>query len=248
MEPFPGRRLLRALLPKSVALRLRQEWIARQIAKGGGHLEADIFLLPQLVKPTDVCWDIGANAGMYTVALSKLARAVVAFEPVPHNFATLREVKRLAKLPNVELHQLAISDAKGHARFSVPVNQGFYGGYYMAAFHDQGELEVETETIDSLVSQGAVEPDFIKCDVEGAEIRVVEGARQLILRRPPIWLLETFDSNVLSLLESLGYTAFVRASDNTLTEAEGLRIDCRNYILLSGSEREVIQFARHSSP
>lgn len=233
MKPFPGRRLLRALLPRAVALRLRQEWIARQIAKGGGHLENEVLLLSHLVKPGDVCWDIGANAGMYTVPLSKLARRVFAFEPVPHNFSTLRQVVKRAGLSNVELHRLAISDAVGGARFSVPVEQGFYGGYYMAAFHEQGELEVEVETIDHLIAHGVAEPDFIKCDVEGAEVKVIEGARALIKRRPPVWLLETFDEHVLSLMESLGYTTYIRAPDNTLAVAGGLRSDYRNYIFLA---------------
>ena len=230
MKPWLGRRILRALLPKGAALRLRQEWIARQIAKGGGHLENEIFILPQLVQSTDVCWDIGANAGMYTVALSKLARKVIAFEPVPHNFSTLQQATTLAGLPNVELHRLAISDRPGRARFSVPVDQGFYGGYYMAALHDEGELEVEADTIDGLIAKGFAEPHFIKCDVEGAEARVVNGAKALIARRPPIWLLESLDGGVLPLMESLGYTAHVRTADNTLTRVSASRPDVRNYI------------------
>jgi FkbM family methyltransferase len=229
-----ARRLLRRLLPKPVALRLRQEWIARTVAAGGGHLEGEVFVLPTLVKPGDVCWDIGANAGMYTVALSKLARQVIAFEPVPHNFDTLRQATRLARLTNVELHAMAISDSRGRARFSVPVEQGFYGGYYMAAFHDTGELEVATETVDSLIAQGLAEPDFIKCDVEQAEERVVNGSRDLIRRRPPIWLLEALEPPLVSLMESLGYVTYIRAADNTLCRASGWRDDYRNYIFLPG--------------
>jgi FkbM family methyltransferase len=237
MKPWLGRRILRALLPKSAALRLRQEWIARQIARGGSHLEAEVFILPQLVQRTDVCWDIGANAGMYTVALSKLARKVIAFEPVPHNFSTLQQATKLAGLPNVELHRMAISDQRGRARFSVPVDQGFYGGYYMAGFHEQGELEVEADTIDGLIAKGFEEPDFIKCDVEGAEARVIRGAKALIARRRPIWLLESLDGSALSLMESMGYAAHVRTADNTLARVSASRTDVRNYIFLAQSVR-----------
>lgn len=220
MKPFWGRRILRALLPKRLALRARQEWLARQIAKGEGHLEGEIHLLPQLVGPEDICWDIGANAGMYTVALSKLASKVLAFEPEPHNCATLRQVIRLALLANVEVHQTALGDSKGRARFSVPVAQGFYGGFYMAAFHEQGELEVATDTIDSLIAQGFAEPDFIKCDVEGAELLVIQGATELLKRRRSIWLLEILDVGpsilILRAMESFGYAAHVRTPENTL--------------------------------
>lgn len=231
MKPWPGRRLLRAVLPKSVALRLRQEWLARQIAQGKGHQEGEMRLLPALVKSTDVCWDIGANAGMYTVALSRLAAKVVAFEPVPHSLNTLRQVKRLARLDNVEIRALALSNVAGRARFSVPT-EGFYGGYYLASFDDRGELDVETATVDGLIAQGLPEPDFIKCDVEGAEALVIEGAKQLLVRRRPVWLLETFDAGTLPLMESFGYTTHVRTTTGELIRVHQHQARSRNYIFL----------------
>jgi FkbM family methyltransferase len=231
MKPWLGRRILRRVLPKSVALRLRQEWLARQVASGKGHREGEIELLPQLVKPDFVCWDIGANTGTYTIALSRLAARVIAFEPVPHSFATVRQVVALAHLRNVELHTLAMSDMKGRARFSVP-SEGFYGGYYLASFDDAGELEVETDTIDGLIGRGVPEPDFIKCDVEGAEKRVIAGARGLLARRTPGWLLETFDPTVLPLMESFGYATHVRTAGNTLKRVSAFDERSRNYVFL----------------
>ena len=231
MAAFLGRRLLRHLLPKPLALRLRQEFLARRIAAGGGHLESEIHVLPALIKPGSVCWDIGANAGIYTIAMAKLASEVIALEPVPHNVSTLRQAVALARLSNVRLETIAVSDSAGHARFSVPVDQGFYGGFYMAAFHEEGELEVVTDTVDHLVVRGFREPDFIKCDVEGAEIRVIEGARGVIARRKPVWLIETFDAAVLERMRGLGYAAHIRTGENTLVAVDGLREGYRNYIL-----------------
>ena len=231
MKPWLGRRILRRLLPKPLALRLRQEWLARQVAQGKGHREGEIELLPQLVKPGFVCWDIGANTGTYTIALSRLAATVIAFEPVPHSFDTVRQVTKLAHLSNVELHRLAMSDSKGRARFSVPA-EGFYGGFYLASFDEAGDFDVETDTIDGLLARGMAEPDFIKCDVEGAERRVIDGARGLLARRRPIWLLETFDPGVLPLMESFGYTTHVRNPDNTLSRVPEFRDRSRNYIFI----------------
>jgi FkbM family methyltransferase len=231
MSPWLGRRMLRAVLPKSMALRLRQEWMARRVVQGKGHREGEIQLLPSLVGKADVCWDIGANTGTYTIELSRLSSKVFAFEPVPHSLNTVRQVKRLARLDNVEIRALAMSNAPGHARFSVPT-EGFYGGFYLASLDPQGELEVETATIDGLIEQGVPEPDFIKCDVEGAEALVIEGAGHLLSRRRPIWLLETFDANVLPLMESFGYTTHVREADNSLTRVSSFRPQSRNYIFL----------------
>jgi len=231
MKPWLGRRILRRVLPKPVALRLRQEWLARQVASGKGHREGEIDVLPQLVKPDFICWDIGANTGTYTIALSRLAAKVYAFEPVPHSFATVKQVVALAHLRNVELHAVAMSDKKGRARFSVP-SEGFYGGYYLASFDDAGELEVETDTIDGLIARGIPEPDFIKCDVEGAEKRVIDGARGLLARRRPGWLLETFDPAVLPLMESFGYTTHIRTAGNTLKKVAAFDERSRNYIFV----------------
>jgi hypothetical protein len=72
------------------------------------------------------------------------------------------------------------------------------------------------------------EPDFIKCDVEGDESRVLAGARELLKRRRPICLLETFEDDVVKQLRSLGYSAHVRDDDNQLVEA-ATRVHERNY-------------------
>jgi len=223
-----ARRLLRRLLPQQVALRLRREWLARQIATGKGpHFEDDIPLLETFVKPTDICWDIGANAGTYTLHLSRLASQVFAFEPVPHSFDILRDVTKHARLTNVVSRPLAFSDKVGRAKMAIPV-EGFYGGFYLASLDAAGALDVETSTIDALIAQGVPEPDFIKCDVEGAEDLVLDGARAFLERKHPIWLLETFRDDIVSRMRSLGYSAHSRDSDNRLVEVTS-RVHERNY-------------------
>jgi FkbM family methyltransferase len=221
------RRWMRRLLPERVSLWLRRQWLGRRIAAGKGHFEDDVPLLKDHVQQTDICWDIGANTGTYTLHLSRLAANVFAFEPVPHNLDILRDVTRRAGLTNVVIRQLALSDRVGRARMTVPV-EGFYGGFYLARLEDGGELDVEMSTIDALIASGVPEPDFIKCDVEGAETQVIAGARALITRRHPIWLLETFEDEVVELLRSLGYAAFVRNSDQQLVEIKK-RVHERNY-------------------
>jgi hypothetical protein len=101
----------------------------------------------------------------------------------------------------------------------------------MAALDDLGALEVPTATIDSLIVRGVREPDFIKCDVEGAEMRAVDGARSLIARRHPVWLLETFEDDVLKLMESLGYATHVHAEDGQIVRVSARTI-ARNYLFL----------------
>ena len=165
--------------------------------------------------------------GLYTLHLSRLTSQVFAFEPISHNVDILRDVVRRADLRNVRISRIALSDRVGNARMTVPVN-GFYGGFYLAQLAEDGELDVELSTVDTLISAGVPEPDFIKCDVEGAELRVLAGARTLIERRHPVWLLETFENDAVDLLRSWGYSAFVRDQQHRLVEVKA-RVHERNY-------------------
>jgi FkbM family methyltransferase len=228
------RRAMRRVLPQRLALALRREWLARQVVSGRAYREGEVDGLATFVQPTDVCWDIGANSGTYTIALSRLASRVVAFEPIPHNFQILEAVTRRGKLANVTIERIAISDASGSARMSVPV-EGFYGGYYLAALDAGGNLPVETASIDDLIARGYPEPAFIKCDVEGVEERVLKGAHRLIERRHPIWLLETFDDPIVPLAHSLGYATFVTQKDGRLERVPARLATHRNYWLVPES-------------
>jgi FkbM family methyltransferase len=227
------RRALRQLLPKRLALAVRREWLARRVASGHAYREHDVELLSRFVRPGDVCWDIGASSGTYTRALSMLGARVYAFEPIPDSFAILAKVSRRAKLKDVAMRQLAVADFVGAARMAVPTD-GFYGGYYLAALDDSGDVSVQVTTVDQLVSDGVPEPDFVKCDVEGVELRVLAGARALIGRRPPVWLLETFEEEVLVVARSLGYRTFATLDNDEIGEVDR-RTEARNYWLVPRS-------------
>jgi FkbM family methyltransferase len=225
------RRALRRVLPRPIALALRREWLAWRITSDKAFKEGEVDLLQQFVRPSDICWDIGANSGMYTLPLSRLAAHVIAFEPVPHSREILERVKRRAGLDNVTIRDLALADREGHARMTVPT-EGFYGGYYLAALADDGGEPVEVATIDGLIANGLPEPDFIKCDVEGAEARVISGARRLLSRRRPIWLLETFEDDVLPVMQRYGYGAYVYRGPGRLERVQVRTPKSRNYLLL----------------
>ena len=219
---------MRHVVPKRISLLFRRKWLSRRIATGeGAHFEDDIVLLSKFLKPSDVAWDIGANVGTYTLHLSRVAARVFAFEPVPHNAEILRDVVKRTGLQNVVVSQRAIADRVGRARMTIPT-AGFYGGFYLAQLHDAGELDVELSSVDALIASGIPQPDFIKCDVEGAELRVIAGASALIARCPPIWLLEDFEGDVIDTLRNLGYTAFVRDQKHELVEVTE-RTRERNY-------------------
>jgi len=149
----------------------------------------------KLLKEGDIAFDIGAHFGIYTVLLSHLVGPtgrVIAFEPNPRILPSLERTVKERK--NVTLLPIALSSFSGEQVLYVP------GDDSMASLADwtagkHGEITrfvCETSTLDELARQGKIpEPDFIKCDVEGAELLVLQGGKEVLDRdNGPILLFE----------------------------------------------------------
>jgi FkbM family methyltransferase len=156
-------------------------------------------VMRQLVLPGDTAFDIGANIGLHSVLLSKLVGAdghLSIFEPNAELHLALS--RTVASLGNASLYPFALSNRCGEAAFFLPMN---HQKASLANWTDEAidgtprVARCPLRRLDDLVQNGVVpRPDFIKCDVEGAERLVFEGATEL-LDRPdgPIIL---FEANV----------------------------------------------------
>lgn len=175
-----------------------------------GNYESDKQrLISRLVKPGMSAWDIGANAGFYTLAMSRLAGhdgCVHAFEPLPGNAAHVHEHIGFNNCANVILHQIALSDRKGEAAFRTANSNA------MGHLATGGDLHVQTAAMDGLIEDGVPAPDIVKMDVEGAESLVLDGARKLLGMQRTIWLIalhgEEQRKAVGRILGEYGYRLF----------------------------------------
>jgi FkbM family methyltransferase len=164
-------------------------------------------LIARIVKSNSVFYDVGANVGIYSLLASMLVGSgkVFAFEPLPRNMEFLSEHLRLNAISNVELVPVAVSDKVGSAQFDVEAT-----GYMGHLTSNGGGLQVHVETLDSLVSSGRIlPPDYIKMDIEGAEILALHGASETFKQHRPTLFLATHGQDVRAecwrLLESWGY-------------------------------------------
>jgi FkbM family methyltransferase len=130
---------------------------------------ADILLAS--IRPDDCVWDIGANVGFYTERFSKLARHVIAFEPVAENSRQI-ESKRMA---NVTCLQIALGDAAGEKPVFV---DGPFSSVALAPYPGAPERTVKVVCGDDLPSLR--QPAVVKIDVEGYEIEVIRGMRRVL--------------------------------------------------------------------
>jgi FkbM family methyltransferase len=158
------------------------------------------------VRQNSVFWDIGANVGFYSLLASKLVGSgkVFAFEPAPRNLFYLKEHLKLNHVTNVEVLSIAASDRNGTSSFEVE-ETGCMGHLSI-----EGKIIVPTAALDSLVEEGTVlPPDYIKMDIEGAELLALRGAARTFQRFRPVLFLATHGKHIEKecrlLLESWGY-------------------------------------------
>ncbi|HEY0371125.1 MAG TPA: FkbM family methyltransferase [Thermoanaerobaculia bacterium] len=213
---FLGRaiRLPLRLVPRDAVLRvlsgplLGRRWIAGAATNGcwlGTYERFAQRIFVEHVRPGSVVYDVGANAGFFTLLASKLAGpsgAVYAFEPMERNLRYIREHLRLNRTGNVHVVPMAVSDRTGPVRFAAAHNPAMGG---LAA---SGEIEVQSTTLDEWASTMAP-PSFIKMDIEGAEHAALSGAVELLRSARPVILLSEHGweqhERCGLLLESLGY-------------------------------------------
>lgn len=181
----------------------------------GLHEFQDMAFILHYADASDLFVDVGANAGSYTLLAcgAKGARGY-AFEPVPTTFNRLSENLRLNQLENrVRAMNIGIGAKHGNLKFTVMedcVN-------HVATGDDREEtVVVKVETLDKILARE--KPTIMKIDVEGYEVPVLKGAKN-ILRKPSlsIVLLETNgsgkrydfeDKMIISLLVKNRFSAY----------------------------------------
>ena len=173
------------------------------------------------VRPGSVFWDVGANVGFYSLLASGLVAPgkVFAFEPVPRNLAYLREHLALNRVTNVEVLPMAVSDRNGASSFEIEETG------LMGHLSGEGGITVLTATLDSLVEEGKVlPPDYVKMDIEGAEVLALRGASRTFQRFRPVLFLATHGREVETecrrLLEWWGYNCRDIGSMSSIDRAE----------------------------
>jgi|SRR5438477_3569692 len=157
-----------------------------------GHYEFAIQeALRRELKPGQRFFDLGANAGFFTLLAARLVGPgghCVAFDPSPENAASVREQLELNEFHHCTVVQEALGDEDGTASFSFPV-AGSPIGHLGQRRGAERQVEVKTVCLDSASARFG-EPDFVKMDVEGAEAMVLRGAQKLLCDKRPKWLIE----------------------------------------------------------
>ncbi|MER5212196.1 FkbM family methyltransferase [Streptomyces sp. NPDC002838] len=165
--------------------------------------------------------DVGAHVGYFSMiaALANPKAKVHAFEPVDQIHARLSVNVRSNSVQNVKLYQAGVSSHAGWAEISVRFSGNLLstGSTLEAAAADAELKRIRLLSLDEVFADTKL--DLIKIDVEGHEMSVLEGARQVLKRDRPTVMLEALrDAEMDALLSEFNP---LRYDCNWVTEADG---------------------------
>ena len=158
------------------------------------------------ITPNDVVYDLGAQAGFYSLLASRLVGpegAVYSFEPLPRNVRFLTEHIALNGITNIKIFELAIADTDGTAQYADGPNP------LQGSLSERGTRAVRVAQLDTLLSEGHLRPpNALKIDIEGGGLQACLGARKLLeIHKPVVFLAIDADSDYdcCDFLRTLGY-------------------------------------------
>lgn len=210
----------------------------------GTWFEPEIDFALRVVNYGDTVIDIGANFGLWAHHLSRAVGAkgrVHSFEPIPFTARTFRVLSHALRFAsNTTLHEVGCGEKNETVVFKVPVmntgaisaglvhmgrNDDRPGREVFARFPTTKDVPCRVVRIDDHLPN-LQRLRMIKCDIEGADLFALRGARRTIETHKPVlvveitpWFLEGFGTkveDVTGFLRELGYRAY-RFRDGSLT-------------------------------
>jgi len=150
--------------------------------------------------------DVGANIGWYTLIGSKmvgLTGKVVAIEPEPKNFVLLQKNVKDNNLTNAIMINAALSDINGYEWLNLSSLPTEHSIMSTSSSHN---IRVPSERLDDLLNKLKISHvDFLKIDVEDAEMRVLRGAKKTLTQGPQIIIECSNHENVQKYLGQYNY-------------------------------------------
>lgn len=191
--------------------------------------------------------EVGGHIGyisMYFASLTGPKGQVFVFEPGGNNQKYLQS--NIAELPNVEWIDRAASDKTGTVSFYCDnltgQNNSLVADFEVAEKNasltgialERAEVKVEATTLDAFCAERGIAPDFVKIDVEGAELLVVRGMKSVLRSARPRLMVEKNDEKDDALGQELAAEGYVFLSPDLQLSADGHMHLGNNFCIHSG--------------
>jgi FkbM family methyltransferase len=239
--------------PVYVSLSKNLSWVLSN-GRAGEEAERTNFLNIVGIGSFKTLWDVGANIGLYGFLFASAVKdaSVLMFEPDQANIRLIKATIARSSIKSVRLIEAAVSDVTGNINFQLDEVTGATGtlntgdSSFIVRHHDTTPTTVTVAcvTLDGVANDVSLPPDFIKIDVEGAELQVFSGADATIKRYSPAIFFEC-DTNqdlVRAHLLGQGYHLF---DFETMKESESVPHNC---LALHGTHHaRIIEVVRKSA-
>lgn len=175
-------------------------------------------------KYAEIVVDVGAHYGRYTLIAAKRIGPkgkIISIEAYPKNFDMLNRNIKLNELENVITLNFAVSSNKSKVKLSIPAEKKsshtIYSSIITSRAPTEKFIEVNGNTLDNLLPENRIsveEINYIKIDVEGAELEVLKGANDILSKSKDIALLieihdvgdeKTLYNPIMDLLNSYNF-------------------------------------------
>ncbi len=228
---------------------LLKKRLKRAIAK---NYEKELYIVDHFKDKSKDAIDVGVYRGVYSYKLSKEFNQIHSFEPNPLLYPYLN--RYLTKIiPNMTLYNYALSNKNELTNLKIPYRgksifkNNFEEIYKLgcATIHETNNFEkfnnyeVECKKLDDVIKDKEI--SFIKIDVEGHELSVIEGANNIINKYKPTLLVEIEEKhtkkpvlNTINKIKKFGYKVYF-FKNNQIKEIieHNIPDEERNFIFIS---------------
>jgi len=234
----------------------KNDLITDQLKKYSAHARNELAMIKSIISPDDTVLDIGAHIGTFSIPIAHIIDegSVYSFEANSDNYTLLNR--------NIELNELSekiitfnkVVSIESDQRFSRVVPNDSNSG--MSYFVKDGESEFSSINIDEwFKNSGLREINFLKIDVEGAELDVLRSSEEIIKRFKPILYIEVcndqlgrFSNSVKELedfLINMGY-CFFKNTGKRNSSNDNFRLESINTLAEGGYLFDVLAVHKSS--
>lgn len=158
-------------------------------------------------EPQNTFFDIGANIGIYSLYAASLypEMKIFAFEPVRCNFIRLMQNIELNDFKNITAFPFGAGNRNSIKQISLISKEIGHSGSQIA---NQGDYDILVITIDTM-NLWKIFPNYIKIDIDGLELQVLQGALDVISDKIPDSILIEINKDsedIIYALDMNGYT------------------------------------------
>lgn len=216
----------------------------------------ELKFIKSFLKPGMIAFDIGVYKGVYSYWFTKLIKnegLVIGFEPQFKYYQYVLNIMESLKFNNYTIKNIALSDTNENKFLNIPISEGkndSWASLEKISDSNYEKEEVICSTLDDFCKKEKLLPDLIKCDVEGHEFSVFQGAKNILKSSRTIFLFECEEHHLNSdismykifiFIKEFNYVGFcfqknkglklLNLSDE-LSMKEDLKTSTRNFVFM----------------